>query len=649
MPLLSGAKRLILLSGTPALARPVELWAQLHCLDQDLFGSYGNYTKTYCNARKTRFGWDCKGLSNADELHKKLKSVMIRRLKCDVLKELPAKQRCIVPVQIQNSKHAQECRDIMSKLKESRLEMISLVEEDDASKAHFEARSLLMQGYQASGIGKAQAVAEYVLDWLRGSDQQKVLVFGHHKDVLDVLETSLSKHLKGVGHIRIDGSTPPAERALYVKKFQTNRKVRVAILSVTAAGVGLTMTAASNVIFAELHWTPGVLAQAEDRCHRIGQTNAVNIMYCVCKEEALSVDLSLWSMLGRKVNALGKIIDGQKKNGMNAVDTENNAPSEEQLTEFFANTCPDIDNSGKEKRCVKGSIQSFFSKPTATSSISSEKGPLNTRKRAPLDATRGRNKPLQGSATVASAVISCSKSCSWECQKCTFLNDTKSLSCEICGTTPVSYKCSLCKYAHKHMVSQCKNCLNHSQYIYTKPSAMTILTDRAIDILDTTANSFGSSKLHAVSPCLLPAKRCSKQSEVIDLVGDSDDEVIEVKRRKPNKVKSGTKENSSTTTEPKLLSFSASKNSGRVAIHSFKNGESLFINFGLEQIIQESAGDDTCVGQLKRGTPLGIGASSVKFDDSAVKSGNFKNFSSMGLYWKFNSHIFFQLQRNYAR
>ena len=91
-------------------------------------------------------------------------------------------------------------------------------------------------------------------------------MFAHHKDVLDYIEFAITKKYKGrLGMMRIDGSVPPAERALKVKKFQSNEKMRLALLSMTAAGVGLTLTAASNIIFAELHWTPGILAQAEDR------------------------------------------------------------------------------------------------------------------------------------------------------------------------------------------------------------------------------------------------------------------------------------------------------------------------------------------------------------------------------------------------
>jgi SWI/SNF-related matrix-associated actin-dependent regulator 1 of chromatin subfamily A len=121
--------------------------------------------------------------------------------------------------------------------------------------------------YQASGIAKAPSTTEYILDWLEGSDStQKLVVFAHHKDVLDYIETNISKKYKGrLGMIRIDGSVSPAERAMKVKKFQSNVTIRLALLSMTAAGVGLTLTAASNIVFAELHWTPGILAQAEDR------------------------------------------------------------------------------------------------------------------------------------------------------------------------------------------------------------------------------------------------------------------------------------------------------------------------------------------------------------------------------------------------
>jgi hypothetical protein len=171
--------------------------------------------------------------------------------------------------------------------------------------------------------------------------------------------------------MRIDGSVPPAERALRVKKFQSNAGMRLALLSMTAAGVGLTLTAASSIIFAELHWVPGVLAQAEDRCHRIGQVNSVNVMYCVCKDADVSVDMSLWAMLGRKVGTLGRVVDGQRGKGMNANEMEGmpskqNVSAEEELASFFASNSKTTSQKSKTKGPpVKGSIQSFFCKQAA--------------------------------------------------------------------------------------------------------------------------------------------------------------------------------------------------------------------------------------------------------------------------------------------
>jgi SNF2 family DNA or RNA helicase len=242
----------------PALARPVELWTQVYALAPDLFGSYSSYTKKFCNARRGRFGWDVNGVSNVEELHHKLKQIMIRRLKSDVLHELPAKQRSLVPINISNKTKRKECEALIKELNDTRQSVEDLVG-DDAAGAHFEARKLLMQAYQSSGVAKSEGVAEYLLEWLRGSGTQKVLVFGHHKGVLDCLEAAVAKELKGGGHIRIDGSVSSQERALRVRKFQNCSTIRVAILSMTAAGTGLTLTAASCVMFAELHWVSGYL------------------------------------------------------------------------------------------------------------------------------------------------------------------------------------------------------------------------------------------------------------------------------------------------------------------------------------------------------------------------------------------------------
>lgn len=104
-----------------------------------------------------------------------------------------------------------------------------------------------------------------------------------------------------IGYIKIDGKTNSNRRKDLVNNFQNNTNCLVAILSITAANAGITLTAAQLVVFAELFWNPGILCQAEDRVHRIGQDSNVVIQYLVAKQTA---DDHLWSLIQRKINIL---------------------------------------------------------------------------------------------------------------------------------------------------------------------------------------------------------------------------------------------------------------------------------------------------------------------------------------------------------
>lgn len=323
LPLLTRSKRLILLSGTPALSRPAELWTQLHALRPSAFGTWKDFAARYCNPTKKHIGqgrymMDYTGSSNEGELHAKLKHVMVRRLKSSVLAELPSKQRTVIPVTM-SAHELVKCKQAMADLKEkwtASCSLEQLVVTDNSS--NFEAKTALVKAFQQTGIGKAASIADYLTTvWLPGcSDSNKILVFAHHSAVLDTIEQALWKGVSSRSpkqHIRIDGSVPAANRTQLVRQFQTCSGIRVALLSMTAAGVGLTLTAASTVLFAELHWTPGVLAQAEDRAHRIGQTaDAVQILYMVNRDPSQSVDMTLWKMLGKKIHTLDQIVDGKQ-------------------------------------------------------------------------------------------------------------------------------------------------------------------------------------------------------------------------------------------------------------------------------------------------------------------------------------------------
>uniref|UniRef100_A0A672FH77 Zinc finger, RAN-binding domain containing 3 n=1 Tax=Salarias fasciatus TaxID=181472 RepID=A0A672FH77_SALFA len=300
VPLVQGAKRAVLLTGTPALGRPEELFMQLDALHPRRFGTWGEYTKKYCNAHFRYFGsrrqWDCRGASNLEDLHRRLSQVMIRRLKADVLTQLPPKIRQRIPFDLPK----EAAKEAAASFAEWERLMRSGV--GDAT----EVMGLVTRMYKQTAIAKAGAVKDY-MKLLLETERLKFLVFAHHLSMLQACTEAAVE--AQASYIRIDGSVPSSERIQLVHKFQSDPETRVAILSIQAAGQGLTFTAASHVVFAELYWNPGHLKQAEDRAHRIGQANAVNVHYLIAKG---TFDGAMWAMLNRKVNVTGSTLNGRR-------------------------------------------------------------------------------------------------------------------------------------------------------------------------------------------------------------------------------------------------------------------------------------------------------------------------------------------------
>ncbi|NXF01892.1 SMAL1 protein, partial [Smithornis capensis] len=290
MPLLKAAKRVILLSGTPAMSRPVELYTQIAAVQPTFFPQFHSFGLRYCDARKMPWGWDYSGSSNLTELKILLEeSIMIRRLKSDVLSQLPAKQRKMVVVAPEG---------ISAKTKALLKAEANKMAKGYKSKQ--QEKEALLVFFNKTAEAKIHSVVEYILELLE-SGNNKFLVFAHHKIMLDAVVAELEK--KHVEYIRIDGSTPSAERQSLCQNFQFSEKQIVAVLSLTAANMGLTLSAADLVVFAELFWNPGILIQAEDRAHRIGQTSSVNVHYLVAKGTA---DDYLWPIIQEKIKVLGE-------------------------------------------------------------------------------------------------------------------------------------------------------------------------------------------------------------------------------------------------------------------------------------------------------------------------------------------------------
>ena len=158
-----------------------------------------------------------------------------------------------------------------------------------------------------TGEAKLPGIKDYVNYLVDNSC--KFLIFAHHAEVLDAIEDVIITDK--IGYIRIDGKVPVEKRQELVNKFQTDEECLVAILSITACATGLTLTKASTVVFAELHFTPSIMIQAEDRAHRIGQdAGCVNIHYLVGAD---TLDVLLFRKLNEKQNIVSTTLDNKSK------------------------------------------------------------------------------------------------------------------------------------------------------------------------------------------------------------------------------------------------------------------------------------------------------------------------------------------------
>ncbi|CAB4061372.1 SMARCAL1 [Lepeophtheirus salmonis] len=289
------------------------------------------YGMRYCGGKKISLGRDTKaffdfnGSSNMEELNLLLtERCMIRRLKSDVLKELPSKQRQMIVLDPSSVKSGSKI------MKQQAQNMLS------KSNSTLERKAALLEWFNTTSIAKEKAVQEYIKDLLES--HHKFIVFAHHQSMIKCLQKLFEK--ESVGYVTIEGKTSSDNRKVFVDRFQTVDDCRVAVLSITSASAGITLTAANLVIFAELFWNPGILTQAEDRVHRIGQTDSVIIQYLVAKGTA---DDELWSLVQKKLEVLNQA-GLSKDNFLDASTSSKQIKTEKpKITDYFSSSFTEND------------------------------------------------------------------------------------------------------------------------------------------------------------------------------------------------------------------------------------------------------------------------------------------------------------------
>jgi len=296
------AECVICLSGTAIPNRPIELWNIISMLrPTEWKGKWQDYVTTYCDGYRGDFGWVVDGASNQDELHKKTRDFMIRRLKKEVLPDLPDKVRQY-PVVTPDA-------DMLKEYRKAAQTWSRGMKNENRPPGYV--LNMLTDLRNRCGEMKAEPAARWALEYLEQNDTP-IIVYSHHLKIHKMIENKMNemrqsdmnkgrtRHNRALRIATIDGSVAPKKRQEIVESFQNN-ELDVLLCSTIAAGVGLTLTASDTVLFVEREWVPAHEEQAEDRVSRIGAED---------KDTVWAVYLTVENTIDAKFN---RIVESKRK------------------------------------------------------------------------------------------------------------------------------------------------------------------------------------------------------------------------------------------------------------------------------------------------------------------------------------------------
>jgi SWI/SNF-related matrix-associated actin-dependent regulator 1 of chromatin subfamily A len=289
------------LTGTPVMNRPPELISQLRIIGR--LADFGS---------GAQFGRRFKGTDAHVRLHWHLRShCFVRRLKVDVLPQLPAKTRTVVPVELDNEPEYRLAEtDVIAWLRSRPLDLSEL---DAKVAAALRAERLVRLNAlkMLAARGKLHAALTWIHDFC--SSGERLVVFARHREI----QRAVIERFPHALHILGEDTHAARDASLSAFQAADSSENQLIVCSIEVAGQGLTLTQASNVAFLELDWTPAKHDQAEDRCHRIGQQDAVNAWYLLA---AGTIDETMATLLERKRAIIGAVTDGREEDDEGIVD-----------------------------------------------------------------------------------------------------------------------------------------------------------------------------------------------------------------------------------------------------------------------------------------------------------------------------------------
>lgn len=278
------------LSGTPIYNRGAEIWNVLNILEYHCLGDYDSFTREWCNGYGSDIVVDPILLGE----HLKREGLLIRRTKDQVLKDLPPKRRVVQTINFDQGLFDDLMTDTVTKAK-------AIPSIENVLERGRAMRDVVEYTRQATGLAKVPGVAAFTRMLLDAGE--KVLLFAYHHSVFD----AYAEEFKNYNPARISGRETKDEKMRAQDNFM-NGKTNLLLISLRAAA-GLNLQRATCVVFGELDWSPAVHSQAEDRAHRMGQTDSILCYYLVCAggsdedmQEALGLKVSQFvGLMGDKV------------------------------------------------------------------------------------------------------------------------------------------------------------------------------------------------------------------------------------------------------------------------------------------------------------------------------------------------------------
>jgi SNF2 family DNA or RNA helicase len=331
------------MSGTPADNKPQDLWSVLNWLFPGYYTAFWKFVKHYCivELNEENGYYEMKGINEETlpELHKQMSPWYVRRHKKDVLPDLPDKYYDVRYVDIhpkQRKAYDQMKKTMVAWVDEHQEE----IEQGNPIIAQAAVSQLIRLGQYAdayvvpkldddgnqvykrvwkrdkeTGEKKAEWAPVYivtepsakldaVIEILEDSGDEQVVIWSQYRSIIDLLAERLDNHTPPISYGLLTGEVGQEDRAAAIDAFQRG-DIRVFAGTIQAGGVGVTLTAASTVVFIDRTWSPALNLQAEDRLHRIGQTEAVQVIDLIARN---TVDLGRRQKLAKKWKWLKQIL-----------------------------------------------------------------------------------------------------------------------------------------------------------------------------------------------------------------------------------------------------------------------------------------------------------------------------------------------------